>query len=137
MILGRTLPSPLKITDSTTIKQIAESYKKVFGINHDDWLEEGFSKDFWVSQYNEFSELYKKQSQEGIRELEKALAPLEGKMPEEMYGTLTDTAAREKKARQDTIILARFRKLCFCTYNITIIAYGIAMGMAVFGYIIK
>lgn len=125
---------PITITEHHTIEQIAESLKKDMGLDYDDWLEKDYlDRTFWVEHYQRWAEFWEKQEKDGINDLAKALAPLMGKLPEDVDGTVIteqDNTAQIKN-------LVKLRNICQQAYRGVMFSFLLAISTIVLGFFIS
>jgi hypothetical protein len=125
---------PITITDQYTIKQIAESLKNDMGQNYDHWLEnENLDRAFWVEHYQSWADFWNKQEQEGIKNLAKALAPLMGKLPQDVDETIITQNDNATKIKN----LVQLRKICHITYLGVMFSFLLAITTVALGFFIS
>jgi hypothetical protein len=125
---------PITINEHYTIEQIAESLKNDMGLDYDDWLEKDhLDRNFWIEHYQKWAEFWEKQEQEGIHNLAKAMAPLLGKLPEEVDGTIIT----EQDNTDGIKNLVKLRKISQSAYKGVMVSFLLAISTIAFGFFIS
>lgn len=80
---------PMEIEDYHTINDLADSLKNDMGYDFDFMLEnQSLDRNFWVDQYKKMAKIWTEHETQGFKNLAQAIAPLYGKMPNEVNETL-------------------------------------------------
>lgn len=123
---------PIEIQEFHTIEDIAESFKKDMGLDYDHWLEHQYlDRDFWVDNYNRWAEFWKNSEENGMLELNKAIAVLGNENPNKLKNIL------EKKERDASIRgkITIYRFICNYSYQLSLIFFVLSVGCIATGYI--
>src|SRR3989339_661706 len=125
--------SPILINENHTIKDIARSLKEDMGLDYDEWLKHDYlDRGFWVDHYKHWAEFWKKQENEGIRQLARALVPLIDKSVDEVENMLTGKVDDAKVLDRARLL----RKICNYSYALMLCGLGFAAIAITMGFVI-
>ncbi|WP_419769248.1 MAG: hypothetical protein ACNI3C_07760 [Candidatus Marinarcus sp.] len=102
-------------------------------LDYDDWLEnDNLDRDFWVKHYERWAQFWDNQEKEGLKNLSMAMAPLLGKLPQEV----DEKIITEQDNTSQIKSLVKLRNICHRAYIFVMLFFIFALLTITLGFII-